>query len=100
MTWQSTLEYYRIINEKIGKKLGGSHSAKILMFSVDFGEIEKLMEEGNWDRLTKIMTGAARNLEKAGADFIVICTNTMHKTADAVQENTGIPLLHIADATA
>jgi len=100
MTWQSTLEYYRIINETIGKKLGGSHSAKILMISVDFGEIEKLQEEGNWDKLSMAMTEAARNLEKAGAGFIVICTNTMHKTADNVQENTHIPLLHITDATA
>lgn len=100
MSWESSLEYYRIINEQVNEKLGGLHSAKILMYSVDFEEIEKLQHEGNWDEATKIMIDAAKRLEKGGADFVVICTNTMHKMADNVQNNIKIPLLHIADVTA
>jgi len=100
MSWESSLEYYRIINEQVKEKLGGFHSAESLMFSVDFDEIEKLQYQGNWKDATKIMVDAAKRLEKGGADFVVLCTNTMHKTADDVQNNIKIPLLHITDATA
>lgn len=100
MSWESSLEYYRIVNEQVKERLGGLHSAKSLMFSVDFDEIEKLQHQGNWKEATKVMIDAAKRLEKGGADFVVICTNTMHKMADDVQNNIKIPLLHIADATA
>jgi len=100
MSWESSAEYYRIINEKIKEKLGGLHSAKTLMYSVDFEEIERLQHQGKWQELTEIMIDAAKRLENDGADFIVICTNTMHKMADEIQENVKIPLLNIADATA
>lgn len=100
MSWESSLEYYRIINKDINKKLGGLHSAKILMYSVDFHEIEKLQHQGNWKEATKMMIEAAKNLENGGADFVIICTNTMHKMADDVQGNIKIPLIHIADPTA
>lgn len=100
MSWESSLEYYRIINEQVKEKLGGLHSAKSLMYSVDFDEIEKLQHKGNWEEATKLMIDAAQRLEKGGADFVVICTNTMHKMANDVQNNIKIPLLHIADATA
>lgn len=99
MSWESSLEYYRIINESVKDKLGGLHSAKSLMYSVDFEDIEKLQHEGNWEKLTEIMIEAAQNLERSGADFIIICTNTMHKMADEVQKNIQIPLLHMADLT-
>jgi len=99
MSWESSLEYYKIINESVKEKLGGLHSAKSLMYSVDFEEIEKLQHEGNWNKLTEIMIEAAKDLEKGGADFVIICTNTMHKMADEVQENIQIPLLHMADLT-
>ena len=100
MSWESSLEYYRIINEQVKEKLGGLHSAKSLMYSVDFYEIEKLQHQGNWSEATKLMIDAAQRLEKGGADFVVICSNTMHKMADDVQKSINIPLLHIADATA
>jgi aspartate racemase len=100
MSWESSLEYYRIINEQVKAKLGGLHSAKSLMYSVNFEEIEKLQHQGNWKEATIVMIDAAQRLEKGGADFVVICTNTMHKMADDVQEAITIPLLHIADATA
>lgn len=100
MSWESSLEYYRIINEQVKEKLGGLHSAKSLMYSVDFDEIEKLQHQGNWQEASKLMIDAAQRLEKGGAYFVVICTNTMHKMADDVQNNIKIPLLHIADATA
>jgi aspartate racemase len=100
MTWESTLEYYRIINERVNQRLGGVHSAKCLMLSVDFAEIEELQTKGRWDEATRAMIDAARTLETGGADFIVICTNTMHKMADAVSASIHIPLLHIADAAA
>ena len=100
MSWESSLEYYRIINEQVKEKLGGLHSAKSLMYSVDFEEIERLQHQGNWKEATKLMIDAAKRLEKGGADFVIICTNTMHKMADAVQDSIKIPLLHIADATA
>lgn len=100
MSWESSLEYYRIINEKTKENLGGLHSAKILLFSVNFQEIELLQHRGDWEELTKIMIEAATTLEKAGADFIVICTNTMHKMAEDIERSVSIPLLHIADASA
>ncbi|MBU8891722.1 MAG: aspartate/glutamate racemase family protein [Bacteroidales bacterium] len=100
MSWESSLEYYRIINEKVKKELGGLHSAQSVMYSVDFEHIKILQHEGKWDELTTIMVDAAKNLEKAGAEILVICTNTMHKMADDVQSNIKLPLLHIADATA
>lgn len=100
MSWESTVSYYRIINEAVRERLGGLHSAKILLYSVDFEEIEKLQHAGRWDDTAVILSEAARNLEKAGADLLLICTNTMHKVADPVEESLSIPLLHIADATA
>jgi aspartate racemase len=100
MSWESSLEYYRILNEKVKKELGGLHSAKTILYSVDFEEIKNLQHEGEWDKLTEIMIGAAKSLEKAGAEMIVICTNTMHKMAPEVENNINLPLLHIADATA
>ncbi len=100
MSWESSLEYYRILNELVKEKLGGFHSAKCIMYSVDFEEIEKLMSNDEWDNIAKIMVDYAQRLEKAGAEIILICTNTIHKVAGAVEININIPLLHIADATA
>lgn len=100
MSWESTVTYYQNINETVKEKLGGLHSAKILMYSVDFDEIEKLQASGNWEQSAQILADAACRLEKAGADFIVICTNTMHKVAPQIQSHINIPILHIADATA
>ena len=100
MSWESSAEYYQIINETIAKRLGGNHSAKCLMYSFDFAEIEELQKAGNWKQATVSMIEAARSLEKGGADFLVICTNTMHKMADEVQQSIQIPLLHIVDAVA
>jgi len=100
MSWESSIEYYRVINQAVKEKLGGLHSAKSLMYSVDFAEIEALQHEGKWDQATRAMIEAARHLEAGGADFVVICTNTMHRMADEVEAAVGIPLLHIADATA
>ena len=100
MSWESTVPYYRIINETVRAKLGGLHSARCVLWSFDFQEIETLQHRGNWDELTRRMVDAAKAVERADADFIVICTNTMHKMADQVQAAVGIPLLHIADATA
>jgi aspartate racemase len=100
MSWESSIEYYRIINETVRAKLGGLHSAKSIMYSVDFAEIEALQHQGKWDKATELMIAAAKNVENGGADFVVICTNTMHKMADEMQRHIQIPLLHIADATA
>lgn len=100
MSWESSQEYYRIINQQTRARLGGAHSARSLMWSMDFGEIEQLQHDGQWETLTSRMIEAAQNLEKGGADFLLICTNTMHKMADAVSEATSIPLIHIADPTA
>ncbi|HUW05084.1 MAG TPA: aspartate/glutamate racemase family protein [Williamwhitmania sp.] len=100
MSWESSLEYYRIINEKVKEKLGGLHSAQCLMYSVEFDQIQHLQHIGDWDRLTQIMVDAAQRLEKGGAEFVVICTNTMHRMANEVQASISIPILHIADATA
>jgi len=100
MSWESSIEYYRIINETVRAKLGGLHSAKSIMYSVDFAEIEVLQHQGKWDEAAELMIAAAKNVENGGADFVIICTNTMHKMADEVQKHIQIPLLHIADATA
>jgi len=100
MSWESSAIYYQLINQHTKEKLGGNHSAKSLMFSVDFNEIEKLQHTGQWEKLTAVMIDAASKLEKAGADFVVICTNTMHKMAPDIEAHLSIPLLHIADATA
>ena len=100
MSWESTLTYYRLINEGIKARLGGFHSAKIVMVSVDFAEVEELQMAGRWDEATQYMIAAARQIEQGGAEGLVIATNTMHLMADAVQAAIDIPLLHIADATA
>ncbi len=100
MSWESSIEYYRIINEAVHQKLGGLHSAKSVMYSVDFAEIETLQHQGRWQEATQCMIDAAQHVERGGADFVVICTNTMHKMADEVQANISIPIVHIADATA
>jgi len=99
MSWNSSLEYYRIINESIQEQLGGLHSAKCILYSVDLGELGKLQREGKWEELAGLMVEAAERLQGAGADCIVICTNTMHKLADDIESSINIPLLHIADAT-
>jgi len=100
MSWESSIEYYRIINETAKEKLGGLHSAKSLMVTVDFAEIEKLQHADRWDEAGRILVKCAQDLERGGADFIVLCTNTMHKLADQITANVNIPFLHIADATA
>ncbi len=100
MSWESSIEYYRIINETAKEKLGGLHSAKSMMVSVDFAEIEKLQHEDRWDEAGQILVKCAQDLERGGADLIVLCTNTMHKLADQIIANVNIPFLHIADATA
>ena len=100
MSWESSIEYYRIINETVNARLGGFHSAKCLMYSVDFAEIEELQHLGKWDEATALMIDAAKRVQNGGAEFLIICTNTMHKMAEQVQQNISIPLLHIADATA
>lgn len=100
MSWESTVTYYQIINETVKEKLGGLHSAKCILYSVDFHEIEKCQSGGDWDKSAEILSQAAIALQKAGADFIVICTNTMHKIADKVQARISIPILHIAEVTA
>ncbi len=100
LSWESSIEYYRIINESVREKLSGLHSAKSLMYSFDFEEVEKLQHQGEWDKATQLMVDAAQRVEKGGADFIIICSNTMHKMAEEVQKSIGIPLLHITDATA
>jgi len=100
MSWESSIEYYRIINETAKAKLGGLHSAKSIMVSVDFAEIEILQHQGKWVEAAQMLINAAKNIENGGANFIVLCTNTMHKVADDIQASVKIPLLHIADATA
>lgn len=100
MSWESTAHYYTELNQGIKKALGGLHSAQILLYSVDFGPIEKLQSKGDWKSLGNIMADAAQKLEKGGADFLLICANTMHKLAPMVEDAVNIPLLHIADATA
>ncbi len=100
MSWESSIEYYRVINETTKEKLGGLHSAKCIMYSVDFAEIEVLQREGKWQEAAKILSLAARSVEAGGADFLVLCTNTMHKLVEDIQASIQIPILHIADATA
>jgi aspartate racemase len=100
MSWESTATYYRLVNERVKERLGGLHSAKIALHSVDFHEIEELMRAGEWERLGDHLTDAARSLARAGADFLVICTNTMHKLAGEIERGSGLPVVHIADATA
>jgi len=100
MSWESTVTYYKIINETVKEKLGGLHSAKCILYSVDFQEIEECQANGNWEKSGEILGEAAYNLEKAGADFIVICTNTMHKVVNQIKEKISIPILHIAEMTA
>ncbi len=100
MSWESSLEYYRILNETAKARLGGLHSARCILYSVDFAEVETLQHQDRWEEAAQLMVSAAQSLERAGADFVVLCTNTMHRVADQVQANIGIPFLHIADATA
>lgn len=100
MSWESTVPYYRTVNEVVKARLGGLHSAKVALLSVDFAEVERLQHAGEWDAAGELLAGAARALEAAGADFVVVCTNTMHKVADAIEAAVAIPLLHIADPTA
>ena len=100
MSWESTIPYYRIINEKVKEMLGCLHSARIILYSVEFAEIEECQATGQWDKSADILGDAAKKLEAAGADFIVICTNTMHKVANQIQAGISVPVIHIADATA
>ncbi|MFU2017321.1 aspartate/glutamate racemase family protein [Peribacillus butanolivorans] len=100
MSWESSLEYYRIINEEVKSKLGGLHSAKCILYSVDFEEIERYQAEGDWESSGKLLGDVAQSLEKAGAEIIVICTNTMHKVIRYIEEKVSLPILHIADSTA
>jgi len=97
MSWNSTLEYYRIINESVAQRLSGLHSARLVLYNLDFDEIKRAQHEGRWDDTASILIGAGNAVKRAGADFLVICTNTMHKVADDVEEKVGLPLLHIVD---
>jgi aspartate racemase len=99
MSWESTQVYYRLMNRAVQDRLGGTHSAKLLLYSFDFGEIQALQDQGHWDEATEMLAGVGQTLAKSGADFLMICCNTMHLMADAVERAAGIPLLHIADAT-
>jgi aspartate racemase len=100
MSWESTIPYYRLINETVKERLGGLHSARIILYSVDFHDIERLQHAGNWEAAGAVLADAARSLEAAGAAFLVLCTNTMHKVAAIIESAVAIPLLHIADPTA
>lgn len=100
MSWESSVKYYRIINEEVKSRLGGLHSAKCLLYSIDFEEIERFQAQGKWEESGRLLADVAHSLEKGGADFIVICTNTMHKVKEYIEEKINIPILHIADATA
>ncbi|HZF13492.1 MAG TPA: aspartate/glutamate racemase family protein [Thermoanaerobaculia bacterium] len=100
MSWESTVPYYRLINQRVGERLGGLHSAKIVLYSVDFHEIEVLQHADRWEEAGELLAAGARSLERAGADFLVLCTNTMHRVAGAIEAAVRLPLLHIADATA
>ncbi len=100
MSWESTIPYYKIINEAVKARLGGLHSAKIILYSVEFDEIERCQSSGDWEKSGSILGGAAQALEAAGADFLLICTNTMHKVAPQIASMVRIPIVHIADATA
>lgn len=100
MSWESTQTYYRIINQKVRDELGGLHSAKLVLYSVDFSEIEALQHQGDWEGAAEILGSAGRAVESAGAEFLILCTNTMHKVAPVIEQAVSIPFLHIADATA
>jgi aspartate racemase len=100
MSWESTAKYYQLINQEVKKQLGGLHSAKCILYSVDFAETQRFQAEGEWEKAGRLLGDAALSLEKAGADFIIICTNTMHKVITYIEEKISIPVLHIADATA
>jgi aspartate racemase len=100
MSWESSAEYYRLINEEIKRRLGGIHSARTLMLSVDFAEIEELQRAGDWDEAGRRLIDASRRLERGGADFVLLCTNTMHRVAPELEQALAVPLVHIADATA
>ncbi|WP_417503133.1 aspartate/glutamate racemase family protein [Marinobacter sp.] len=100
MSWESTQTYYRLINQRVRAELGGLHSAKLVLYSVDFAEIEALQHQGNWQATADILGSVAQSLESAGAEFLVLCTNTMHKVASQLERSVNVPLLHIADATA
>jgi aspartate racemase len=100
MSWESTVPYYRVVNEVVKARLGGLHSAKVVLVSVDFAEVERLQHAGDWDAAGALLAASARSLEAAGAECVVLCTNTMHKVADAIEAAVAIPLLHIADPTA
>jgi aspartate racemase len=100
MSWESSAEYYRLTNELVRERLGGLHSARCLLYSVDFADIEVMQAQGRWDDAAAVLAEAARGLERAGADLLLLCTNTMHKVADQVQAAVGIPLLHLADTAA
>ncbi len=100
MSWESTAEYYRVANELVRERLGGLHSAKVLLHSVDFAEVAELQRQDRWDDAADLLAGAAKGLEAAGAELLLICTNTMHKVAPQVQAATSVPLLHIGDSTA
>jgi aspartate racemase len=97
MSWNSTLEYYRIINESFARRLGGLHSARLVLYNLDFDEIQRAQHEDRWDDTARILIDAGNALKRAGADFLVICTNTMHKVADDVEQSVGLPLLHMVD---
>ena len=100
MSWESTASYYKALNEGVKERLGGLNSAKVVLFSVNFDEIEKLQHQGKWDETAVLLSQAAESVEKAGADFLMICTNTMHKVVPEIESRISIPVLHIADATA
>src|SRR5215212_10252946 len=99
MSWESTLHYYRLINEEVRRRLGDLHSAELVMYSVDFQPIARMQSEGRWEDAGELLADGAARLERGGADFVVLCTNTMHKVASAIEARVTIPLLHIADAT-
>ena len=100
MSWESTVTYYQLLNEAAKQRLGGLHSAKVLLYSVDFFEVEALMSRGEWEKAAELLGGVAERLERAGADFVLICTNTLHKVAPEVQKRISVPLVHIAEAAA
>lgn len=100
MSWESTVTYYQLLNEAAKQRLGGLHSAKVLLYSVDFFEVEALMSRGEWEKAADLLGGVAERLERAGADFVLICTNTLHKVAPEVQKRISVPLVHIAEAAA
>jgi amino-acid racemase len=100
MSWQSTVPYYQLINQRVAERLGGYHSARLLLFSVDFADVERRMHAGQWDEAGELLADAARRLEKAGADLIVLCTNTLHRVAPTIERALGVPFLHVVDVTA